>query len=184
MDDDDVVDEARRAEEEEEEDRARAATRASRASRIVRARELFGALGGLACAMQCISVLPRVRCDELTHPQFQKLIATRSNRSMNTAIALSPIFVEGSSTRVANKTAERRAQEIIPQDVLTAFFRNPTLSSLTPCVKSSPSTSARPVSRPVTRAGSFTASSTASSPSASPPALTGFFQTTERENEP
>ena len=78
MDDDDVVDEARRAEEEEEEDRARAATRASRASRIVRARELFGALGGLACAMQCISVLPRVRCDELTHPQFQKLIATRS----------------------------------------------------------------------------------------------------------
>ena len=53
-----------------------------------------------------------------------------------------------------------------------------------PCVKSSPSTSARPVSRPVTRAGSFTASSTASSPSASPPALTGFFQTTERENEP
>ena len=181
MDDDDVVDEARRAEEEEEEDRARAATRASR---IVRARELFGALGGLACAMQCISVLPRVRCDELTHPQFQKLIATRSNRSMNTAIALSPIFVEGSSTRVANKTAERRAQQIIPQDVLTAFFRNPTLSSLTPCVKSSPSTSARPVSRPVTRAGSFTASSTASSPSASPPALTGFFQTTERENEP
>ena len=36
-----------------------------------------------------------------------------------------------------------------------------------PCVKSSPSTSARPVSRPVTRAGSCTASSTVSSLSTS-----------------
>ena len=43
-----------------------------------------------------------------------------------------------------------------------------------PCVKSSPSTSARPVSRPVTRAGSCTASSTVSSLSTSTAGATSF----------